>query len=252
MNIIKKILSVLLTLISLSAAAQKQDSVKTIAPVDTAQSETNPDTIIRKYIDAIGGEAAIKKIKDIKTVRTATVQLIPITITEIKKQPDQLKITVEGANTILQKVVVNKDKGYQENQGKKADLSQIEILGTKAEADLLSKLHPDQYNATRRYMGIQKVDTILTHMVEEMDVRGKTYQYYYDIKTGFLIRKAGNEATPQGPMPTITTYSNYMEVANSGGYKIPGTIRQEVGAQVTTSYLKSSEVNTRIQDKEFE
>lgn len=251
MGIIRNILAAFFVLATLSATAQQPDTIRT-AVVDTTQSDVTPDAIIRRYIDAIGGEATIKKIKDIKTVRTATVQLIPITITEIKKQPDQLKITVEGANTVLQKVVVNKDKGYQEAQGKKTDLSPIEVLGTKAEADLLSKLNPAQYNVVRRFMGIQKIDTITTYMLEERDVRGKTYQHYYDIKTGLLVRKAGNEDTPQGPAPTITSYSNYMEVANSGGYKIPGIIRQEVGMNVTTSYLKSSEVNTKVLDKEFE
>lgn len=252
MHIIKKILFVSITLISLSASAQEQDSVRTIATVDTARSETTPDAVIRRYIDAIGGEAVIKKIKSLKTIRTATVQGLPITITEIKKQPDQLKISVEGAGTVLQKVVVNKDKGYQESQGKKAILSQVEVVGTKAEADLLSKLTPEPYGVQRRFMGIQKVDTLVTYMLEEKDARGKTYQHYYDIHTGLLVRKAGNEDTPQGPMPAITSYSSYMEVAGSGGYKIPGTIRQEVGSQVITSYLKSSEVNTKIEDKEFE
>ncbi len=252
MHIIKNILFISLMLLSLSASAQKPDSLKVTAQVDTTQSDTSPDVIVRKYINAIGGEAAIRKIKNLKTVRTATVQGLPITITEIKKQPDQLKISVEGANTILQKVVVNKDKGYQENQGKKTDLSQVEVIGTKAEADLLSKLTPEPYGIQRRFMGIQKIDTVITYMLEEKDIRGKVYQHYYDIKTGLLVRRAGNEDTPQGPMPTITSYSNYMEVSGSGGYKIPGTIRQEVGMQVITSYLKSSEVNTKIDDKEFE
>lgn len=252
MHIIKNILSVSFTLISLSVSAQKQDSLKTIAPVDTTKSETAPDAIVRKYIEAIGGEAAIKKIKSLKTIRTAMVQGLPITITEIKRQPDQLKISVEGANTVLQKVVVNKDKGYQENQGQKATLSQVEVIGTKAEADLLSKLNPEPYGIQRRFMGVQKIDTVVTYMLEERDARGKIYQHYYDVKTGLLVRKAGNEDTPQGPMPAITSYSNYMEVANSGGYRIPGTIRQEIGMQVVTSYLKSSEVNTKIEDKEFE
>ena len=218
----------------------------------TTIPDISADSIVRIYIDAIGGEAAIKKVKDSKIVRMATVRDIPIIITEMKKQPDRLKIMVEGINLVLQKVVVNKNKGYQEAEGNRIELSPTEVTGTKAEADLLSKLHPEKYGITREYKGVQQIDTFNTYLIEETDLSGKLIQYYYHVRTGLLLRKASNEMTPQGPTPTITSYRTYREVPESNGYKIPWVIRQEVGMQVVTSTVQTAEVNKNIPDKEFE
>lgn len=245
MAAVKKILFLVCLLICSTTMQAQEDSASLLPPITA-------DSIIRLYINAIGGEAVINNIKDIKTIRTAVVQQIPITITEMKKQPDKLKITLEGINMVLQKVVVNKNKGYQENQGVISELSPIEVNGTRAEADLLSKLRPKDYGITREYKGIQQVDTFSTYLVEETDMNGKLVQYYYDIKSGLLVRKASNEMTPQGPTPTITTYTDYKKIPKTDGYKIPGTIRQEIGMQAVTSTLKNVEINKNIPDKEFE
>ncbi len=245
MAAVKKILFLVCLLICSTTVQAQEDSASAIPPITA-------DSIIRIYINAIGGEAVIYNIKDIKTIRTAVVQQIPITITEMKKQPDKLKITLEGINMVLQKVVVNKNKGYQENQGVRSELSPIEVNGTRAEADLLSKLRPADYGITREYKGIQQVDTFSTYLVEETDMNGKLVQYYYDIKSGLLVRKASNEMTPQGPTPTITTYTDYKNIPRTDGFKIPGTIRQEIGMQAVTSTLKNVEINKNIPDKEFE
>ncbi|MBL7718778.1 MAG: hypothetical protein JNL72_08080 [Flavipsychrobacter sp.] len=236
------------------AAAQSVDSVAA-APkkeIQVTQKTVTAEDVIKKYIAAIGGEEVIKKISDLKIERSAIVQQVPIVITETRKTPDKLKITIEGMGMVFQKVVVNKDKGYQEYQGMKKDLSPQELTGTLGEADLLAKLHPEKYGITRELKGTEIVDSALTYVIEEKDATGKVTHQYYNAANGFLVRKSGNENTPQGALPTTTSYRGYREVEGSGGYKIPGIVRQVVGTQEVVSTLKVAEVNKSIPDKEFE
>lgn len=239
-----------------SASAQAPDTSKKLLPpgakIEVTTTTVSAEDVIKKYITAIGGEDALKKIKDVTIVRSAVVQEVPITITEVRKTPDKLKIMIEGMDMVFQKVVVNKDKGYQENRGQKTPLSTPEVSGTLAEADLLGKLYPEKYGIRRQFKGVEIVDSLNTYVLEETDPIGKVSNQYYDVFTGLLVRKSSTENTPSGPVPTITSYRNYKEVPGSGGYKIPEIVKQEVGPQVVISTLKNVEVNKTIQDKEFE
>jgi len=242
--------------LSASASAQTPDSSKKLLPpgakIEVTTNTVSADDVIKKYIAAIGGEQAIKKIKDLTIVRSAVVQEVPITITEVRKTPDKLKIMIEGMDMVFQKVVVNKNKGYQENRGQRTELSAPEVSGTMAEADLLGKLNPEKYGIKREFKGVEIVDSISTYVLVETDPLGKVSNQYYDVFSGYLIRKSATENTPKGPVPTVTSYRNYKEVPGSGGYKIPEIVKQEVGPQVVISTLKNAEVNKTIQDKEFE
>jgi zinc protease len=239
--------ALVMLLVAVSAAAQLPDTAKRLPPdaaITVSTTTVMVEDVMKKYIASIGGEDVLKKIKDLKTVRTAVVQNLPITITEMRITPDRLKITVEGANMVLQKVVLNRDSGYHENQGKKVTLSPQEVIGTRAEADLLAKLTPEKYGVKRELKGIEQVDSLTAYVVDEKDLTGKGFVTYYDINSGLLIKKTTTEVTSQGPQPAITTYSDYREVPGSGGYKIPHKIRQEVGMEmIVNSFLQSVEVN---------
>ena len=246
-----------LVCLPLFATAQVPDTAKPKKEITIATVNITADDVIRKYINAIGGEKVLTNIKNVKLVRTATVQQVPITITELRKAPDQMKIMIEGMDMVFQKVVVGKDSAYQEYMGRKAMLSPAEIMGTRAEADLLAKLTPGKYNVQRAFKGMAVMDSVNTYVIEETDATGKTYAFYYDARTGLLIKKIGSEKTPPGVEPpaiivTATTYSDYREVEGSGGYKVPWVVKQQVGEQMTTiSTIKTAEVNKKVEDKEF-
>lgn len=217
-----------------------------------APSNMSAQDVLKKYIAAIGGEALLKTIKDVKTVSAAEVQSIPITITEMKKGSDKLKIMIEGMGMVLQKVVVNGDKGFQEQQGQKADMSAEELAGTKAEADLLGLLHAEKYGLKQDLKGVEGVNGADAYIIEQTDPRGKKTLLYFDVKTGFMVKKVANEETPQGPMTATTEYSDYKEVPGSGGYKIHYSIKQEVGPQIVKSTVNAVEINKNIPDSEFQ
>lgn len=213
------------------------------------------EDVRKKYITSIGGEKAINGVKDIKTVSKGAFSMggqeIPLTITEMKKAPSQMKSMVEGMGMVFQKIVLNGDKGYQENQGQRADLEAADVKDAKMEADIYADLHPEKYGIKRSIKGMEKLNGSDVYILEA-DADGKKSTEYYDAATGYLVKKIATEdGGPAGPVVATTEYADYKEVPGSGGFKIPYTVTQSGGGQTITAKVEVAEVNKGIADTEF-
>lgn len=207
--------------------------------------------VMKKYIAAIGGEKAINSIKDIKTVSKGTLnvqgQQIPLTITEMKTASGKVKSLVEGMGMVLSKEVFDGAKGYAERQGQRQDMGADEIASSKEKADIASDLHPEKYGIKRTIVGMEKMGDNDVYNVEVTDAKGDKSSEYYDVKSGFLVKKV---ETAEGATQAVE-YSDYKEVPGSGGYKVPGTVKIAAGPMTISAILESSEVNKGIADTEF-
>ncbi|HRO42832.1 MAG TPA: pitrilysin family protein, partial [Flavipsychrobacter sp.] len=220
-----------------------------IKPAVTVAAPANltGNDVVKKYVSAIGGEKTIKAIKSIKTVSSGEVQGIALTITEIKKAPNKLKFSMEGMGMVLQKRVFDGTKGYQEVQGTKQDLEGDDLNEVKEDADIYADLHPEKYGKKFTLKGMEQLNGADVYAVEETGEKNKATNYY-DVKTGYLLKVV--QTTEQGAV--IQEYADYTEVPNAGGYKIPYTVKIAAGPQIITVKVKTAEVNTTIDDSEFQ
>jgi predicted Zn-dependent peptidase len=227
-------------------------------PAETVAVPANitADEIRKRYIAAVGGAAAINAVKDIKTVSKGSISMggqnLDLTITEIKKAPGQMKMTVEGMGMVLQKRVYSGDKGYNEQQGQRADMEAEELAEAREEADIYADLHPEKYNIKYSLKGMEQLNGSDVYVLESVDGKGDKTTEYYDAKTGYLVKTAKSMETPQGSMTQIAEYSGYTEVPGSNGYKIPYTVKQSVGPQIITANVQTAEINKGISDTEFQ
>lgn len=220
----------------------------------TAPAGTTAETVMKKYIAAIGGEQVIMKIKDIKTVSKGTISMGPqsleITITEMKKAPGSMKSLVEGGGMTLQKEVFNGSKGYSEGMGApKTEMDANDIAEKLESADIQADLHPEKYGIKRTLRGMEKLDGNDVYVLDVVNGKGDKTVEYYDVKSGLLVRSAETQESPQGAVTIITDYSDYRAV--EGGYKVPYVIKQSAGPQVITATVQSVEINKNIPDTEF-
>jgi len=228
-----------------------KEDAKVAAPANITAAD-----VMKKYIAALGGEKAINNVKDIKTVSKSQIQNIPLTITEMKKAPGKYKEVVEGTmngqTMPFQKQVFNGTKGYQEQQGQKADMSADDLEEIKVQADIYIDLHPEKYGITRKLTGIEKVNGADAYVIEVSLPKGKTMTEYYDVATSFLVKKIQTQEGPRGAVTQISEYADYKEVPGGGGYKMPYTVKEGQGAQILTATVQSVDINKGIDDKEFE
>lgn len=219
--------------------------------IETAQAAApagiTADEVYKNYIKAIGGEKAIKSVKDIKTSSTGSFavagQEIPIKITEMKKAPAKSAVIVEGMGMVLNKQVFDGTTGYVEGGGQKMPLSEEQIVTAKQEADIYGELTPEKYGIKRELTGMDKVNGSDVYKIEATDKVGKKTIEYYDANTGYLVKQSsGEEGTVE--------YSDYKEVGN--GYFLAHKTVMNAQGQIITANVESVEINKGIDDSNFQ
>jgi len=211
------------------------------------------EDIQKKYVAAIGGEKAIRNIKSIKTIMVGELQGMKLSIEESKKFPQKMKQVVSGNGMILQKLVLNGEKGYQEVSGQRLNLEGEDMQEAKQDADIYSDLTPEKYGIKYVLKGADKHNSQDVYEVEETDAKGKKSTKYYNVADGLLVKEVNVVEGPQGASTLITEYSDYREVAGSDGYKIPYSIKLPLAPGMTIkAVVQTAEVNKTIDDSEFQ
>jgi len=227
-------------------------SGKSITPSETkaVPAGMSAEKVFKKYIDAIGGENAINGVKDIKIVGNSSIQGTPLVITEMKKSPGMWKQTVavsmNGQTMVVQKQVLNGTKAYQEQQGKKADITGEDLDALAENGDIASDLHPEKYGIKRTVKGLESLNGNDAYVIEAINGKGKKSTEYYDATSGLLVKRIEGE----GEKLQISEYSDYKEVPGTG-YKVPYTVTETERGQTFSEAVQSVDVNKGIPDTEF-
>jgi len=224
------------------------------------------DNVLAKYIEAIGGKQAIESLKDMTVSATRTEGRQEMSVTEMRVSPDKYKFEVNGevptgemnsANMpVMQRVnfqtlVINGDKGIQEFQGEKMDLPKDLVEFYRNRGNIQAILTPEKYNISYSLLGTDDVDGKKAYNVEKGEDGGKkkTIQYY-DVNTGLLIKEIITTMEQGQQNIEIRMLSDYKEVKNGNGYKIPFTV-DNFGNRPYKMTINSAKANSGIKEKEF-
>lgn len=226
-----------------------------VSQMMAADAGVTGDSVMKRYINAIGGEKLIMGIKDIKTIYTATIQGIPVKLIEIKKAPDKfmqsIEGTVQGQTMTFQKQVLSGSTGFTEGQGQKAEMTPQDVEDTKEEADIYADLHPEKYGIKRTVKGVEKINNKDAYVVEAVNAKGKKAIEYYDVTSGLLVKKVETEETPQGTISKVAEFSGYKDAPGYKGYKVPSAVKITNGPMVIDAELFTVDINKGVPDTKF-
>ncbi|WP_159778812.1 pitrilysin family protein [Flavobacterium sp. 9AF] len=199
-------------------------------------------SVLKKYLDAIGGEKALKDVKTTAMFASGTIQGQPLTLTIKRSIGNKMSFVISGMGMDLGGVKTNGIKAREIQQGQSREITDAEKLKKITESaspfielDLLKnnslEILIENIKGSDAY-GIKKDKTI----------------YYYDAKTGFKVAEA-TELEQSGQKMTQTTYfEDYKDVK---GIKFPYKTIMNFGMDLefTTSEVK---INEGVTDKDFE
>lgn len=211
------------------------------------------DDVIKKYIAAIGGEKVLNGIKDIKVVMEGSFQGTPVQLTEMKKAGGKYRQTFAAGPMVLQKMVFDGTKGYQEGQGGRQDLAGDDLKDAQESADIQADLHPEKYGIKRILAGMEQVNGKDAYKVEVLQGDDKSTEFY-EVATGYLVKKIEAAEMPDGSSVSLATeMGDYQEIPGSNGYKIPYSIKIPLGPGMNMdAKVISADVNKGIADTEFQ
>jgi len=233
------------------------------------------DNVLAKYISAIGGKQAIESLKDmtVSGTRVETRQggsmdqsKQEMTVIETRISPDKYKMEmsgevptgdVTGANTpvtrniTFQTLTINGDKGFQEFQDDKMELPKDMVEFYRNRGNIQAILTPEKYNISYSLLGTDDVDGKKAYNVEKGEDGGKkkTIQYY-EIATGLLIKEIVTTVEQGQQNIEVRMLSDYKEVKNGNGYKIPFTV-ENFGNRPYKMTINAAKANSGVKEKEF-
>jgi hypothetical protein len=208
-------------------AVRKQTTSSAAIAKPSAASDATPsvEQIFDKYVVAIGGRDAIRKINS--RVARGTFQLTAMGVSaqletyEMAPNKSLMVINLPGFGEIRQGF--NGTVAYeQQPQSGLRELSGKELAKAQRNADFYDDLNLKGQYTKSSVTGVEVIGGAEAYRIEATTPEGDVEKLYFDKISGLLVRKDEAAETPRGVFPVQTYFEDYRVV---DGVKLPFTVR---------------------------
>ena len=197
------------------------------------------ETVIDKYVDAIGGKEKVATVTSVMMTSTAKVQGIEVTSVDKMAAPNKMSKVISGMGQVFQKVIFDGESGYQEARGQKMDMTADQIKEIKAS----SLPFVDMNYKTGKLDRIEPIEGVNYYVIKS----GET-EIFYDTKTGLKYQEVKTMKGPNGDVRMPTIFGDYKEV---NGILFPYAIAQKMGPMDLNFVIKEIKINEGVSDADF-
>jgi photosynthetic reaction center cytochrome c subunit len=224
------------------------------------------EQVLDKYVQAIGGKAPVDKIKTRWTqitllrprlVNSGNSRAVILnrgeswTVESFQKTPNKyLSITTTPDGVIYQGF--NGTVGWTKSTRGQREMNAAEVARIKRQADLYNDLNLKDRYSELRLNGKSTIGDKEVYVVEARSLENKTEKLFFDVKSGFLLRRVVFTEIKLGLDPEQTDYEDYRKV---DGVWLPFTIRVSYlddNHYGTTRTVTKVRQNIQIDDAKFE
>ncbi|PQJ75356.1 M16 family metallopeptidase [Polaribacter gangjinensis] len=197
-------------------------------------------TVVDKYLAAIGGKDKVMAVKTMMMTANATVQGTPIVMTSKMATPNKTLQEISVMGNVMQKTVFDGEKGFMEGRGQKMDMPAEQIADAKAANAIFSDLNYTAGTLDR----IEPVDG-----KNMMVLKFNNTEVFYDMTTWLKVQEVKTVKTPDGKEVKVpTTFGDYKEVK---GIKFPFAIGQKMGPMDLNFEIKEIKINEGVSEADF-
>ena len=208
------------------------------------------ESIINKFITAIGGQSAINAIKDVDMSGTAKIEGAPMDFAVAQKYilPNIFSMKMAAGQMIIMSQSVNNGVYSRSQQGQTMPIEEDEKEELDEEASLINEIYYLKNNYKFVVKGIESVDGKEAYAVEITSAKGRTFTNYYDVETGLKVKYSHIEdAGPQGKMNIYTNFDDYKFY---NGVQMPTKITLFIGVKIGIT-MKDIKVNTGLKTEDI-
>ncbi len=215
---------------------------------ESEKNETvDPNVVLEKYLDAIGGRDALAKVEDRTTIMRGTAMGQALTIIVKQKAPNKMRQEVK-AGGMDQTIIFDGEKGVMKAATKNVDVTGKELEQLKIEATMELLLDIEGNGVKLDFEGTEKINGKDAHKIKMTLPSGIRWFNYFDAESGLKIKEQKEMQTQMGLIEQVVTYDNYTEVE---GIKYPFKITQSFGPQSVEMTVSSVKVNKGLADDIF-
>ena len=215
-------------------------------PDYSIDSDISAEDVINEYVKAIGGKDALAEVTSIEIKATSNIQGTVLEMYSIKNNQNQSLMEMSAMGMTIAKTVFNKFQGFNEVNGQRIPLTEVELEQAIINSALFSELN---------------FDFSLVELVGTSDVEGeKAYEIkvtdnksvFYSVDTGLKLKEVESQEVEGNLIVGETYYREYEEVE---GILLPKVINQ-VSASIPipggiTFKATSIKLNVETKDSDF-
>jgi len=229
----------------------------TFEPEKPAPDLPTVDRIFSKYIQALGGEQAIRRVTSRVITGTQDVpagpggrDMAPARTEQYRKAPNQSLNVFHGAYQGGSFTTANGFDGAtawtQSLTGQVAAALKLDQDRARRDADFYDSLHLKQKYGELTVDGIEKVNNRPAYVVTGVPADDNPEELYFDVQTGFLLRKTTIVPTAIGDSPFEINYDDYRDTGS--GVKIPFLVRMDPPNPRNVLHTQSTLRVLKVQD----
>ena len=212
-------------------------------PDYSVDSDISAEDVINEYVKAIGGKDALAEVTSIEIKATSNIQGTVLEMYSVKNNQNQSLMEMSAMGMTIAKTVFNKFQGYNEVNGQRIPLTEVELEQAIINSALFSELN---------------FDFSLVELVGTSDVEGeKAYEIkvtdnksvFYSVDTGLKLKEVESQEVEGNLIVGETYYREYEEVE---GILLPKVINQ-VSASIPIPggiTFKATSIKLNVETKE--
>lgn len=209
------------------------------------------DQVLAKYVQALGGEQALRKVTSRLITATWELPTGPGGNTPVQAQLERYdrapNLTMSVNRTPMYTTAMGFDgttAWLEDAKGAVANAPAIDQGHLKRSADLYQSLDLKQQFTGLAVAGMEKVNGHDTYVVTGTPAGERPEKLFFDTQSGLLLREEILVHTPVGDSPIAVEYDDYRDTGS--GVKFPFVIRNIPGAPYTL-YSLTSHSTIRVQ-----
>lgn len=217
--------------------------VSTATQVPAAQPALNTDgnTVVNEYLNAIGGVGELRKVNSMVARMEMELQGMKLNIEEKAMLPDMEAVSIAMNGNVVNKTVFNGTTGYVMQMGNKSDMPADQVASRKNVNPMFTQLSYGAAGYKVELKGVEKVNNANAYKVVVTTPAGKTTNEFYDVRSKLLVRLESTESQGGIAVNKSVEYGDYRKINN---VLIPfkQTVTVEAGGQSQVLEMKATEV----------
>ena len=186
-------------------------------PNYTVDSSISAEDVIGDYIKAIGGKDALSEVTSIEIKATSNIQGTVLEMYSIKNNQNQSLMEMSAMGMTIAKTVFNKYQGYNEVNGQRIPLTEVELEQAIINSALFSELNFDF--SLVQLVGTSDVDGEKAYEIKVTDNKS----VFYSVDTGLKLKEVESQEVEGNLIVGETYFKEYEEVE---GILLPKEINQ--------------------------
>jgi hypothetical protein len=211
---------------------------------------TPAEDILNKYITAVGGQAAIDKMKSRIATGTVTTANGQSGTYELIQSGDKAVETITTPRVII-KLALTGAGGWESNGPNSRELAGGDLTRVRNTYQLFSFLRLKEQYTRLRSGGREKVGDRDAYVVTAARSETEVERLFFDIETGLLVRRITYLRTMIGIIPQQWDFDDYRDV---DGVKMPFTIKVssvDAGNPYIVRKLTEIKLNAPVDESKF-